>query len=951
MKPLDPTPSLLPGHAPKPDQVRGNIGPYEIIDDIGEGGMGEVLLAYDTRIGRRIALKKIREELIDKKLMHDRFIREARITAQLTHPSIIPIYSILDENETTYYTMPFVQGETLKRILLSTRRQEKKGEELHHIGGSIPALIRIFIQICQAVAYAHSQGVLHRDLKPENIIVGRYGEVLILDWGLAQLIRNNGDEEEGSDESIPDDPELTHAGKIVGTVTFMAPERALGNPATIQADIYSLGVMLFQMLTLRSPFQRVSLKEFRKNIDKEILYDPGQIAPYREVPRVLSNITLKCLDPDPKKRYTSVDKLLRELENYIEGRAEWFQTAELDPENKEDWEFQEHVLIAEQIAITRSIEASEWVNLMISKGSFTGNTKIEARVRLSGKSQGIGFLLSIPEVDEREHLNDGYCLWLGSDKTKNTKLLRSTVEVLNTPEIYLPRDEWVLLSIEKIDNNLYIYLNGSLQFSYISHVPLTGTHIGILSRDAHHEIEDLQVYTGSQTIMVNCLAIPDAFLAHKQYSIALAEYRRIGYSFPRRAEGREAMFRAGITLMDQARNTSDERERTKLFEEALDEFEKLHGTPGAPFEYIGKSLVYRTLGDLEEEGKCLELAFRRYKNHPLLPALQEQTVYRMYDTSRYHRKATYNFALLALRHLPKKFMSRTAKKLFNSLQSHWEPLYFINLDDPKKEIRLAIQIAFWLGKPYILEEICQSLFKARKKPLLSIGNAVFSLIELGAYETANSLLESLYARGATDPWMHAAITCHQQSLAEAVKIIPKVPKELEKAQLRIIFHLMEQALDTQQFDLFEHICHRLDGLTLDDEADFKFKTYQIWALLWQKNWEVAGDLLHEFPLSVLTQETTPLHFLYGCWLHATEGKEISDIHLSAVLDVSYPRSWLLANHYLFGKITDKEWLQKAFLYEKRQLYRQLALYHHCVGDDDKAKRDLELARECWVNPD
>src|SRR5262249_41627073 len=150
-------------------------------------------------------------------------------------------------------------------------------------------------------------------------------------------------------------------------------------------------------------------------------------------------------------------------------------------------------------------------------------------------------------------------------------------------------------SIEKVGDHIHVFLDQQLQFTYISYFPLMGTHVGLLARDADFEIEHLAVYVGSQSVMVNCLAVPDAFLAQKDFTTALSEYRRIGYSFPGRAEGREAMFRAGITLLEEARSTSDKEKANEIYDLALAEFEKLRDTPGAPLEYLGKALVYQEL--------------------------------------------------------------------------------------------------------------------------------------------------------------------------------------------------------------------------------------------------------------------------------------------------------------------------------------------------------------------
>ncbi len=164
------------------------IGPYAIVESLGRGGMGEVFLAKDPICGRHVALKRIRPELQLNKTIQSRFLREAKVASVLTHPSIVPIFAIQTGAPDIYYTMPFVEGETLRQILRTTREQEKNGDPLHPIGSSIPALARIFLQVCEAVAYTHSKGIIHRDLKPENIIVGKYGEVMILDWGIADFI-------------------------------------------------------------------------------------------------------------------------------------------------------------------------------------------------------------------------------------------------------------------------------------------------------------------------------------------------------------------------------------------------------------------------------------------------------------------------------------------------------------------------------------------------------------------------------------------------------------------------------------------------------------------------------------------------------------------------------------------------------------------------------------------
>jgi serine/threonine-protein kinase len=890
-----------------------------VIDTIGKGGMGEVFLAYDTTCGRRIALKKIRSDLQEHKKMHNRFLREARITSQLTHPAIIPIYQIHKENKAIYYTMPYVEGHTLKQLIQEARKREKKGEPLE-MQETIPSLLRLFLTVCQAIAYAHSQNVLHRDLKPENIILGPFGEVFILDWGLAKIVCQEEEEESTlEEETLTTYPELTLCGKVVGTVNYMAPERALGQKATYQTDIYSLGVILYQILTLKSPFKRGTLKEFREKIGEEELKEPEESHPYRDIPEPLVRIVKKALNNDLKERYKTVSDLIFDIENHIEGHSEWFLSGELRIDRPNDWEFQENVFIAEHIAITRGQEVADWVSLMISKASSTGDVKLEAELILHENSQGIGFLLSIPEALQREHLNDGYCLWLGSDENRTTKLLRSTVEVLHAPEIYLEREKPYVVRIEKRDNNIYFYLNHQLQFSYISHLPLMGTHVGLITRDADFSITPIALYTGSQNITVSCLKIPDAFLANKDFGKALSEYRRIAYSFPGRSEGREAVFKAGITLLEEGKTKKTKEEREAVFEEALKEFEKLHKSPGAPLEYLGKALVYKALKETDEEIKCFELAYRRNPKHPLLSMIEEQINHRMHESSRYNRKTTYHFILLAIQHLSKTQTSAHTKRLYKNVQKHWEELPFLLDEDPLessrvKSLHFGSTLAFWLAKPYVIGEIIESLLEITPLPKKTLFNALTQLFVLRSFSFLKTVLEKVKPFERELPALFTSF--FEKNLSD---FNPEGEEEFSLALLEFLY-------DEKKTDL----CLKI-GLELPQTIDRD--VFLLFIFFKERDLKKVGALLSHYPLEELTLESSPLHFFYGCYLLLTEEKELFNLHFSQLIVAPDPKSYTLFAHYLNS--TDEErraLIKRAFLYEKRVLYRQLSLYYNLTGD-------------------
>ncbi|EKE08681.1 MAG: hypothetical protein ACD_17C00050G0001 [uncultured bacterium] len=701
----------------KVEKTPKQIGPYAILQDLGRGGMGEVFLAEDPKLRRQVALKRIRPELKENKIIQSRFLREAHIASVLSHPSIVPILSIETGAEIIYYTMPYVEGETLRQILKAAR--EEKGER-----HSFASLARVFLQVCEATAYTHAKGIIHRDLKPENIILGKYGEVMILDWGIAEFL-DKIEKEEPLPEILSPGKDLTKPGKITGTLAYMAPERLFGESSSIQTDLYALGVILYQMLTLELPFQRKTLADFRKNAPLEKLIDPIEMAPYREIPHHLSNVCHKCLAPKPSERYNSVEALIAEIKSFIEGRPEWILAGTLHPQRKTDWEFQENILLAKNVAITRKIDVTEWAELMVSKAAFANNLAIETQVRLDQEGQGLGFLLSVPE--ERHNLEEGYCLWL---TPSSCKLFRNNVQMQEAKLIH--PNQWLNIHIVKMEDHLKFYVNGDLKLNFASHLPLAGNHLGFLHKDGNFELKEWKIYDASHNVKVGCLAVPDALLGNKLYDAALHEYRRIGQSFPGRKEGRDAQFRAGLTLIEKARVEQND----KLYHLALKEFEKLYRTPGAPLEYLGKSLVYEAIGDYEEEAKCLELALRKYPSHPLLPMLKEHIVYRMHESTLNNREAAYRIILLAIRHIPELLENSDTRHLIDSLEANLETLPFLEPCLERRLDNIAIQLAFWLAKIPILVEIAQTV----QEHEILFHNALAALRELEAKDALHKFL-------------------------------------------------------------------------------------------------------------------------------------------------------------------------------------------------------------------
>jgi serine/threonine protein kinase len=886
------------------------IGIYKVERLIAKGGMGEVYLAFDPTCERLVALKKIRSDYIQYETMQKRFLNEAKIAAKLSHPSIIPIYYIHQDQKEMYYTMPFVEGDTLRDILKQTSERIKKREAPHPIGSSIPSLMRIFLSVCQAVYFCHSKGFLHRDLKPGNIMVGHFGQTLILDWGLAKSLSEKEEEIQIPGE---DSSHLTRPGKAVGTLTYMAPERAFEKPASIKTEIYALGIILYQLLTLKSPFKRQTLKEFKENAKHEQLIDPSEIAPERDIPLQLSQIAKKCLAFDEKERFASVAELIASIENYIEGKPDWIFQTELCISNKKCWQVQENVVLSKHISFLKSSQSMRWVALMISKESFTGNFKIEANLVMHRPSDGIGFLFCAPKPENRKTLEEGFWLWLGTKKNPSARLYRNNVEVLAISDIYLKPGKNYHIVIEKIENHISVSLNQETILNYTTYIPIVGSHAGLICKDMNFEIANWRVYVGSRSAMVNCLSIPDAFLASKNFKKAFIEYERIHQSFKGRIEGREAIFRSGVALIEEARHLQNHEE---LLNKANNQFELLRRTSGAPLEYLGKSMVYHLEDQIEDEVKCLELSIRKYPNHPLLHMIEEQITFRMHESAKQNRKATFMFALLCLKLLKDTLFSKETLLLFESLHKNIDPLPLFKKPktfktNEEKSLYLAGQIAFWLNKPDSVLEIMHLALATSDQKEVFVSNALFSLLYMEAKETLKEAISSL------------------NGFDDLVKLIQSdetsLPPALDFNEVRLLGYLFKTKPLPQK------------AFRVTTKAQKNFDLLEIKSALITHDFAKARLILDRYASEI----THPLSIFYApnlVYQMATGGKERLMESLKTLIQLRYPPITALLAHFLAGKINLKEgWIDEAFPVERKALFEQLYLLYTATKKEKKIK--------------
>ncbi len=294
------------------------IARYRHGDSIGEGGMGEVRLVGDGRIGREVAMKVARATSEGSRRDQElRFLREARIQGQLEHPSIVPVYDLgRDPTGTQYFTMKRVHGLTLEAIL--ARLADGEPDALERF--SLRKLLTAFGSVCLAVDFAHARGVLHRDLKPANIMLGDFGEVYVLDWGLAKVV---GVADEAAAPAVVDAPSIgnTAVGAMLGTPGYMAPEQVRGEVDRLDArtDVYSLGAILFEILTLTPLHTRASVAEIIASTLSTPDTRAAARAPEREVPPELEAVCERATRLDPAQRLPSARALNAAIERFLDG--------------------------------------------------------------------------------------------------------------------------------------------------------------------------------------------------------------------------------------------------------------------------------------------------------------------------------------------------------------------------------------------------------------------------------------------------------------------------------------------------------------------------------------------------------------------------------------------------------------------------------------------------------
>jgi len=289
------------------ESIRPAVEPVDQ-GEIGTGGSSSVRRALDPRLCRQIAMKTLAPNLAQQPLAIERLVNEARLTARLEHPNIVPVHDLaINYGDRVYFTMRLVEGRTLSDMIDELDAQFDEAGRLHD-------LLQVFVKVCDAVAFAHNRGILHCDIKPENIMVGDYGAVYLMDWGVAAVTKPMVD-----DPTLPPAPVVHRRRGVRGTPEYMAPEQAEGRAEALdeRTDVFGLGSVLYRILTGKPPYEGTTTEALAKA--RRCAFVSPLEMPQRTLPKGIVRIVLRAMAAKPEDRYPSVKDMRKEVDDFLRG--------------------------------------------------------------------------------------------------------------------------------------------------------------------------------------------------------------------------------------------------------------------------------------------------------------------------------------------------------------------------------------------------------------------------------------------------------------------------------------------------------------------------------------------------------------------------------------------------------------------------------------------------------
>jgi len=938
------------------DDLPEEIGGLRILERLGTGGMGEVFLAYDEGLSRKIALKRIRADRSDELEVRQRFEIEARVTAMLQHPSIIPVYRYALGGD-TYYTMRPVEGMSLSDLL---KRLRENDPGVHEEWPTV-RIVRLFLQAANAIAFAHSRGVIHRDLKPANIMIGPFEEVLLLYWGMAKVV---GSRVEEPHPEMQIDPlkrltELTASHALVGTPSYMAPEQFRSEPATFGSDIFSLGVILYELLALRAPWVAETILELREAM-KNSPELPTSLQPGRGIPSQLAEVAIRALERDPARRFPSVSSFANAVAHALEGRATWELAKSGD--DASGWRMADGRVRDENGELAIRSRGRRQMFRYFCAERFTDNVRIQFDFSVRRGKHELAVWLNVSNP-RRETSDTGYCLSVLPGRRRTLSLLRSGRDVAGakSPE-YEPK-RWYSVAVTRLDDHFSLRVDDEEVYVHSDPISLTGGFVGLTGRSNGLRLRNLKVYSRGTSATVSCLAVPDAFFNRRHYEEARSEYLRIAASHPGRDEGRLAAFRAGLCLLEMARQEEGPDVRQLLFEEARTAFADIPPENDSCLAALGRAMVASECGRSAEKHDVLSNALHDYPGDPHLSAVREWMLGRLHSVDATQRQSLAELMPLAITHCMEDWGAGVVRDLMKDVRSEWEiPSFMTGRSrfreaDPVSHAEARLFFGFWAARPELIEKTAVELLQKDLLKPHHLADTVLSLLELGLHERAGELLRGMeralkVPRGerVQKVWSlcRTAMLSAAGELDEAEGLFAKM--ELDPTDRAC--NSVRLWLARGQFEAGES-AKALKTLQRVGKTDNFSREHQAWFCLLLGDPHRADRQLEPFIKRNDHRDGRNLtNLLHGASL-LMDDREDEALQVFGYLEPEpWPRTWTLGSLAGAGHLSGHElerYLSGSFLWERKHLYSQMALLAHARGNDEEQKRYAELAAEQVVH--
>jgi hypothetical protein len=583
------------------------VGGHKIERELGRGGMGRVYLAREPVLGRNVALKVLNSGLRTPQGA-ERMLEEAVVTGTLSHPGIVPVYHVgRDPAQGLFYTMKLVGGRSLSDILTGLRDDAPEDVERY----TLPALLAIFLRACEAVAFAHHHGIVHRDLKPANIMVGEFGEVMVLDWGLARVVDDRGERQRPAVPAAGElgvevavDSGLSRSGAVLGSAGYMSPEQARGQAATAgpRSDVYALGAVLYQILTLRMPVDGRADEQISRTIRGAVV--PVEKRPLgRNAPRVLAAAAMKALALDPAKRFRDARELAREVEAYLEGRAPWSPRAEKWESALGKWKMGAAEMLAEK-APARALHESK----------LSGDVRLNVTVRAPAARPS--WKLDVHVAQKAPPAADGYLCRVVAGEDGAVEFHRAGILLSRRRDLAPDAHRPHTVTVTKDGDRVSIGMDGIRVFDMRDIFPLRGQRLSIATDDAGLNLTHISVESRGTPLQLQFSALPDKLLSMGQLREARELYRDMMETHAERAEGLIARYKAALCSIELGESA-----------EGLAELKALEGTGHEALVALGKSRAALRSRIFKEAWAVLTEACDKFRNDPLRVELWSNVVH------------------------------------------------------------------------------------------------------------------------------------------------------------------------------------------------------------------------------------------------------------------------------------------------------------------------------------